>query len=38
MAAQRVTDPAQLSMALKKAIESGVPNLVEVVVANGFGD
>lgn len=38
MAAQRVTDPAQLSMVLKKAIESGVPNLVEVVVANGFGD
>jgi len=38
MTAQRVTDPTQLSSVLKRAVESGRPNLVEVVVANGFGD
>jgi benzoylformate decarboxylase len=38
MTAQRVTDPTQLSAVLKLAVESGRPNLVEVIVANGFGD
>jgi benzoylformate decarboxylase len=37
MKAQRITDPAQLADALKAAIASGVPNLVEVIVADGFG-
>jgi benzoylformate decarboxylase len=33
-----VTDPAQLSAALKQAIESGLPNLIEVIVQDGFGN
>ena len=36
MPASRVTDPALLTETLKAAIASGVPNLVEVVVADGF--
>jgi len=38
LVAQRVTDPTQLSSVLKQAVDSGVPNLVEVIVANGFGE
>ena len=38
MAAERVTDPTQLALVLKRAVQSGQPNLVEVIVANGFGD
>jgi len=38
MQAQRITDPANLAVALKAAIASGVPNLVEVIVADGFGN
>lgn len=38
MHAVRITDPAKLTDALKAAIASGVPNLVEVVVADGYGN
>ena len=38
MNAVRVTDPSQLTQTLKAAIASGVPNLVEVVVADGYGN
>jgi benzoylformate decarboxylase len=38
MAAQRVTDPSGLRQALDEAIRSGRPNLVEVVVDDGFGN
>jgi len=38
MHAVRITDPAQLTETLKAAIASGVPNLVEVVVADGYGN
>jgi benzoylformate decarboxylase len=38
MHAVRITDPAKLTEALKSAIASGVPNLVEVVVADGYGN
>ena len=31
-----VTDPADLSAVLKKAIDSGLPNLIEVIVQDGF--
>lgn len=31
-----VTDPADLSAALKRAIDSGLPNLIEVIVQDGF--
>jgi benzoylformate decarboxylase len=37
LAAVRVTDPADLLAVLKKAIASGRPNLVEVIVEDGFG-
>ena len=33
-----VTDPAELSGALRKAIGSGLPNLIEVIVEDGFGN
>ena len=36
MQAQRITDPRAIGSALNVAIRSGVPNLVEVVVADGF--
>lgn len=36
LAAVCVTDPAELAAALKKAIGSGLPNLVEVIVQDGF--
>ena len=35
--AQCVTDPADLAGVLRAAIASGRPNLVEVIVADGFG-
>lgn len=38
MAACRVTQPAALAEVLSKAFRSGVPNLVEVVVDDGFGN
>ncbi len=37
LAAVRVTDPAEVLAALQQAIASGLPNLVEVVVEDGFG-
>jgi benzoylformate decarboxylase len=38
LAAVCVNDPAELATALKKAIDSGLPNLVEVIVQDGFGE
>lgn len=38
LSAIRVEDPADLPQALKQAIQSGMPQLIEVRVANGFGD
>jgi benzoylformate decarboxylase len=38
LAAVCVDDPAELATALKKAIDSGLPNLVEVIVQDGFGE
>jgi benzoylformate decarboxylase len=35
--AQCVTDPSDLDSALRDSIASGVPNLIEVIVADGFG-
>ncbi|MES2537016.1 MAG: thiamine pyrophosphate-dependent enzyme [Pseudomonadota bacterium] len=32
-----ITDPADIDLVLRQALASGVPNLVEVIVANGFG-
>ena len=37
LTAVRVTDPADLKDALRKAIAGGRPNLVEVIVEDGFG-
>ena len=37
LAAVRITDPADVGAALKAGIQSGLPNLIEVVVADGFG-
>jgi benzoylformate decarboxylase len=37
LAAVRVTDPAEVLAALQQAIRSGLPNLVEVIVEDGFG-
>ena len=33
-----VTDPAELTGTLRKAIDSGLPNLIEVIVQDGFGN
>ena len=38
LAAVRVTDPADLLAVLRKAIGSGLPNLIEVIVEDGFGN
>ncbi len=38
LTAQCVTDPAELDSVLKAAIASAVPNLVEVIVDDGFGN
>ena len=37
VAAERVTDPQAIAPALKGALESGAPHLIEVMVADGFG-
>ncbi|MDA0225748.1 MAG: thiamine pyrophosphate-dependent enzyme, partial [Proteobacteria bacterium] len=37
MAAQRITDPQAFAPALREAVASGAPNLIEVMVADGFG-
>jgi benzoylformate decarboxylase len=37
LAARRVTDPADIAPALREAVASGAPHLVEVMVADGFG-
>jgi benzoylformate decarboxylase len=37
LAARRVTDPQDIAPALREAFASGVPNLVDVRVADGFG-
>ncbi len=38
LAAVCITDPNELATALTTAIASGVPNLIEVIVQDGFGD
>ncbi len=38
LAAVCVNDPAELATALKKAIDSGLPKLIEVIVQDGFGE
>lgn len=38
MQAQCIADPADISSVLKDAMASCVPNLVEVIVGNGFGE
>ena len=38
MGSIKVSDPADLDAALKAGIKSGKPNLIEVVVSNGFGN
>jgi len=37
LTARRVTDPADLSAALREAVASGTPQLIEIMVADGFG-
>jgi benzoylformate decarboxylase len=37
VAAQRVTDPEAIVPALREALQSGRPRLIEVMVADGFG-
>jgi benzoylformate decarboxylase len=37
LTARCVTDPNDLDSALREAVASGVPNLIEVIVADGFG-
>jgi len=37
LAARRVTDPNDIAPALREAVASGAPQLVEVMVADGFG-
>jgi len=37
LAARRVTDPADIAPALREAVASGAPYLIEVMVADGFG-
>jgi benzoylformate decarboxylase len=37
LTARRVTDPADVAPALREAVASGAPQLVEVMVADGFG-
>ncbi len=37
LVARRVTDPAGIDAALREAIGSGAPNLIEVIVEDGFG-
>ncbi len=37
VSAQRISDPRDVGAALKQAVASGAPRLIEVPVANGFG-
>jgi benzoylformate decarboxylase len=37
LTARRVTDPADIAPALREAVASGAPQLIEVMVADGFG-
>lgn len=37
MTARRVTDPADIVPALRAGLDSGLPNLVDVAVADGYG-
>ena len=37
LAARRVTEPQDVSSALREAMASGRPNLLDVRVADGFG-
>jgi benzoylformate decarboxylase len=37
MSAVKVSNPADLDTLLKAGIQSGKPNLIEVMVSNGFG-
>lgn len=37
LAAQCITDPRDIGAAMQEAIASGKPNLIEVIVADGFG-
>ncbi len=37
IAARRVADPQDIAPALREAIASGAPNLLDVRVADGFG-
>jgi benzoylformate decarboxylase len=37
LAARRVTDPNDIAPALREAVASGAPQLIEVMVADGFG-
>jgi benzoylformate decarboxylase len=37
VAARRVTDPQDVAPALREAMRAGGPQLVEVMVADGFG-
>jgi len=37
LAARRVTDPNDIAPALREAVASGAPHLIEVMVADGFG-
>ena len=37
LAAARISDPADVGAALRAALASGKPNLIEVAVADGFG-
>lgn len=38
MRSTKVSDPADLDAVLKASIQSGKPNLIEVMVSNGFGN
>ena len=38
MPSRLVTDPSQIATVLKEALASGGPNLVEIIVARGFGE
>jgi thiamine pyrophosphate-dependent acetolactate synthase large subunit-like protein len=38
MPSRLVTDPSEIATVLKEALASGGPNLVEIIVARGFGE
>ena len=37
LVASRVSDPADIGPAITAAIRSGLPNLIDIAVADGFG-